>query len=135
VVAKFEKKHEEDTMSETINSEMKTTYIIVPEVEYLNREAREMVNAGNLEDALGLFARALSLDPSSANTWCNQGNCLDELGMHRDAVESYNRTIEIDPCHAEAWYNKGMSLKKMGNFPEAEHCVNRAVLLAQGLPE
>jgi tetratricopeptide (TPR) repeat protein len=122
-------------MSETINHEMKMTRVIVPDVEYLNREASEMVCAGNYENALGLFARALTLDPSSAETWYNQGNCLDEIGRHRDAVECYNRTIQIDACHAEAWYNKGMCLRKMGNFGEAESCINQAVRLAQGFPE
>jgi len=111
------------------------TYVIVPEVEYLNREASEMVFAGNHEAALGLFARALTLDPSSANTWYNRGNCLDELGRHRDAVECYNRTIQIDPCHAECWYNKGVSLKKMGKYEEAEGCIDLAVRLARGLTE
>jgi len=122
-------------MSETINHAMKMTYVIVPEVEYLNREAGEMVYAGKHENALGLFARALTLDPSSADTWYNRGNCLDELGRHGDAVECYNRTIKIDPCHAEAWYNKGMSLKKLGKTEEAERCVDQAVRLAQGLEE
>jgi len=122
-------------MSETISHEMKMTYVIVPEVEYLNREASEMVFAGNHEAALGLFARALTLDPSSAETWYNRGNCLDELGRHRDAVECYNRTIQIDPCHAECWYNKGVSLKKMGKYEEAEGCIDLAVRLARGLTE
>jgi len=122
-------------MSEIINQEMKMTYVIVPEVEYLNREASEMVFAGNHEAALGLFARALTLDPSSAETWYNRGNCLDELGRHPDAVASYNKTIQIDPCHAESWYNKGVSLKKMGKYEEAEGCIDLAVRLARGFVE
>jgi tetratricopeptide (TPR) repeat protein len=122
-------------MSETINQNMKMTHVIVPEVEYLNREAIEMAGTGKHEDALGLFARALTLDPSSAGTWYNRGNCLDELGRHRDAVECYNRTIQIDPYHSESWYNKGMSLKKMGESGEAERCIDQALRLAQGLEE
>jgi tetratricopeptide (TPR) repeat protein len=122
-------------MSETTSHEMKMTHVIVPEAEYLNREASEMVYAGQQENALAMFARALTLDPSSADTWYNRGNCLDELGRPRDAVECYDHAIQIDPCHAEAWYNKGMSLKKMGKSGEAERCVDQAVRLAQGLPE
>jgi tetratricopeptide (TPR) repeat protein len=122
-------------MSKTINHEMKMTRVIVPEVEYLNREASEMVCAGNHEIALGLFARALTLDPTSADTWYNRGNCLDELGRHPDAVECYNRTIRNDPCHAESWYNKGVSLKKMGKYEEAEGCIDQAVRLARGFEE
>jgi tetratricopeptide (TPR) repeat protein len=122
-------------MSETTYHGMKMTYVIVPEAEYLNREASEMVYAGQHENALALFDRALTLDPFSADTWYNQGNCLDDLGRQGDAIECYDHAIRFDPCHAESWFAKGVNLKKMGKFPEAERCIDQAVRLAQGLAE
>lgn len=122
-------------MSEISSQQLKMTHVIVPEAEYLNREASEMAFSGRNEDALGLFARALSLDPSSADTWYNQGTCLEDLGRHADAIECYTNAIRFDPYHAESWYNKGVCLKKMGKYQDAEQCIDQALRLAQGHEE
>lgn len=112
---------------------MRTTLTIVPEVEYLNKQAGELVSAGNQVQARDLLDKALQVDPFSAATWCNKGNCLDDLGNYGEAVECYNQAIRIDPGHAETWYNKGVSLKKMGRIPEAESCISHAVSLSLGI--
>jgi tetratricopeptide (TPR) repeat protein len=119
-------------MSETTYT-MRTTMTIVPEVEYLNKQASELVSAGNQVQARELLEQALAVDPFSAATWLNKGNCLDDLGSYGEAVECYNQAIRIDPCQAETWYNKGISLKKMGRLQEAESCISHAVSLSLGI--
>jgi tetratricopeptide (TPR) repeat protein len=119
-------------MSETTYA-MRTTLTVVPEVEYLNKQAIELVSSGNQVQARELLDKALAVDPFSADTWFNKGNCLDDLGSFAEAVECYNQAIRMDPGHAETWYNKGISLKKMGRTKEAESCINHAVSLALGV--
>jgi tetratricopeptide (TPR) repeat protein len=119
-------------MSDT-SSAIRTVQAIVPEVEYLNRQANELAAAGQQEQARMFLDEALKVDPASACTWFNKGNCLDDMGHYAEAIACYNEAIRIDPGQAETWYNKGISLRKTGNIREAESCISPAVSLSLGI--
>lgn len=63
----------------------------------------------------------------SADTWCNKGVTLGELGKHEDAVKCYDRALEIDPDFADAWYNKGELLCELAEFDDGIKCYDKVL--------
>tara|TARA_Y100001968_G_C19428412_1_gene755690 strand:+ start:224 stop:1798 length:1575 start_codon:yes stop_codon:yes gene_type:complete len=69
-------------------------------------------NLGNIECAIDIYLKALSLDPNSAEILCNLGNILQENGNYSDSIIALNKSIEIEPNSFESRYNLGISLFK-----------------------
>jgi tetratricopeptide (TPR) repeat protein len=103
-----------------------------PEAEYLYRQAHEKVNAGEYQQALNIFHRAVTIAPYQLDSLVEIGNCYEYLNQSDKAIQYYEKVIQIDPFYAEAWFNKGMSMKKTGNEKEATLCIERAIELYCG---
>ena len=62
---------------------------------------------GDVEEALGLFARAVELDPENASAHGNLGAALLRLGRDDDAHFHLKRAVELAPGDAGALFNLG----------------------------
>jgi len=102
---------------------------VIPEAEYLCRQAREKVNAGEYQQAIEILHQAVKVAPHHLHSLIEIGNCHDYLDQPDKAILYYEKAIQIDPCHAEAWFNKGTSMKKTGQEREATSCIERAIEL------
>jgi len=105
---------------------------IPPEAEYLYRQAREKVNAGEYQQAVDILHRAVKIAPGHLHSLIVIGNCYEYLNQYDKAILYYEQVIQIDSFHADAWFNKGMSMKKTGNEKEAKLCIERAIELYFG---
>jgi Flp pilus assembly protein TadD len=74
---------------------------------------------GRAEEALGLYERALALDPEHAGAHNNLGLALVELGRLEEAEERFRRAVELDPASADAWHNLGLVAARRGRHDEA----------------
>jgi Flp pilus assembly protein TadD len=72
---------------------------------------------GNAEVA---FERAVTLNPTSAETYNNLGEALGELKQYPRALEAFNKAIGLDQKLLKAKYNQAVSYDRMGNFKYAE---------------
>ncbi len=72
---------------------------------------------GNAEVA---FERAVTLDPSSAESYNNLGEALGELKQYPRALEAFNKAISLDPKLLKAKYNQAVSYDRLGNFRYSE---------------
>jgi len=102
---------------------------IPPEAEYLCRQAREKMNAGEYQQAMDILHQAVKIAPHHLHSLIEIGNCHDYLNQPDKAIQYYEKAIQVDPFHAEAWFNKGTSMKKTGNEREATLCIERAIEL------
>jgi len=75
--------------------------------------------AGNLEEALSHYQRALARDPLYVKARNNLGTTLAGLGRDREAVAAYRSVIEVDPEHAGARFNLANALLRLGEVDEA----------------
>jgi tetratricopeptide (TPR) repeat protein len=98
---------------------------------YLRLATRSAQEGGNLQ-ALEYIDKVIVTNPKCSMAWQVKGNCLNELGRHREAVECYDTAIRLNPCDSESWFNKGLSLLELGQEAEANECITRAVNLALG---
>ncbi|HRT71688.1 MAG TPA: tetratricopeptide repeat protein, partial [Syntrophales bacterium] len=64
-----------------------------------------LAEAGNLEEALALYNKALALNPDDIETLLRIGNVCAARGLHDDARFFYDRVLAIEPCHAMAQEN------------------------------
>jgi tetratricopeptide (TPR) repeat protein len=72
---------------------------------------------GNAEVA---FERAVTLNPTSAESYNNLGEALGELKQYPRALEAFNKAISLDQKLLKAKYNQAVSYDRMGNFRYSE---------------
>jgi tetratricopeptide (TPR) repeat protein len=75
---------------------------------------------GKFGNAQAAFERAVTLNPSDAESYNNLGEALGELKQYPRALESFNRAISLDQKLIKAKYNQAVSYDRMGNFRYSE---------------
>ncbi|RFD21524.1 tetratricopeptide repeat protein [Komagataeibacter melaceti] len=80
----------------------------------LSNYAGVMTALGHFEQAYELVSRALVLDPTLTDGWCNLGNALLQLQRYDDAIAAYRKCLERNPEHALAISNMGVALDRRG---------------------
>jgi tetratricopeptide (TPR) repeat protein len=55
------------------------------------RKGRSLQHAGNYQDALGSYKRALELEPEQKSIWNEIGEILEKLGKHEEAQICYTK--------------------------------------------
>ncbi|MDH5693030.1 MAG: tetratricopeptide repeat protein [Gammaproteobacteria bacterium] len=77
-------------------------------------------NAGQFQQAIHYFEKALSYNPDSTKTLTNLGHMLGTfLGSDLDRAETLlNHVIEIDPIHADGHLNLAITLLRKGKIRE-----------------
>jgi tetratricopeptide (TPR) repeat protein len=71
------------------------------------------------QEALGMFNKAIEMNPNFAKNYYNLGIALDQLGQHEEAQKQYQVAINKDPYLLDAYANLGASLAETGNYEEA----------------
>ena len=72
---------------------------------------------GNAEVA---FERAVTLNPTDAESYNNLGEALGGLRQYPRALEAFNKAINLDQRLLKAKYNQAVSYDRMGNFRYSE---------------
>lgn len=84
---------------------------------------------GQPERAVDVYARALRVNPDSAQAHNNWGIALDHLGRRDEAILSYERALELDPGLAQAHTNLANALTRLGRLDEAVSRYGKALEL------
>ncbi len=82
-----------------------------------------------LDMALASYDRAIEIDPTNADAYCNRGIVLIDLRQWDTAFASLNRAIELNPNHAEAHCNHGQLLAIVMRTEAAIASFDRAIAL------
>lgn len=61
------------------------------------------------EISVGLFDRALKIDPTNYSLWNKMGAALAHLGRPDEAIDCYHRALEIKPNYVRVWVNLGIA--------------------------
>jgi len=85
--------------------------------------------AGEYEQAVDAYERAVTRGAASAEVDFNLGNALYALGRAADAAASYLRAVDREPGYVEAWNNLGNALIDTGRAGEAIDAYRRALAL------
>lgn len=81
---------------------------------------------GKVDEALGLFDKALSIHNRYASALFNKGAVLLEIEDWEGALECYDVLLKINANDAQAMYNKSVALDKLGEIKEADELLKKA---------
>lgn len=96
---------------------------------YFNK-GRDLLNAGELTDAIAELSRALSLRPKSAEALNFLGVAYEAKGLRRMALESFKAAVEADKDNSDYLNNYGFLLFKNNDFDDATKYLKRAAKLS-----
>ena len=89
----------------------------------------KQASAGNLDEAVISWDKALEIDPNLGEAWHNRGSALGRLGNYKEALESFEHTLKIDPHNAQAWNERGHALYQLEQWQKAVDSWDRAIAI------
>ncbi|MDA7852794.1 sulfotransferase [Porticoccaceae bacterium] len=90
---------------------------------------------GNLDAAVGLYSKALELEPNYAEAHNNISIALKKLGQLEEALEHCDQAIALRKDYAEAYNNRGNVLSSLGDTQQALSSFLNAVRIRSGYAE
>ena len=96
-------------------------------VEALFNRGLEYAQAGDFEEAITSWDKALELNPNLPQGWHNRGSALAELGRLEEAIASFDQTIALVPNDYQAWNDKGNALYNLQKWEQAIACWQRVL--------
>jgi len=93
-------------------------------------------DAGDIEQALADYNKAIEMDPGYVEVYINRGNIyIGRARIHKTAeylkkaLADYNKGIELEPDQAPVYNNRGNLYKMQGNLQRALADYNKAIEL------
>jgi aminomethyltransferase len=99
------------------------------QAEVFYRRGMEAFRSDRFEEALGLFERALLMNPRHADAFESMGVSQERLGRLDDAIETMRALTDMDPGHVMAWTNLSRYCAQCGLIEEAEEIKGRVTYL------
>jgi tetratricopeptide (TPR) repeat protein len=97
------------------------------EARMLNNGGVMAYHNGQYEKALGLFAKAIDLDPAMTEAYNNLGLTYTEINEEEKATEAFKKAISLSPELAAAYNNLGYVFYRLGSYKEAIEMYNEAI--------
>lgn len=63
----------------------------------------------------------------SAESWCNRGSSLSQLGRHEEALAAFSKALKLDPVASALWSNMGLVLRILGRNEESLSYLSKAI--------
>ena len=105
---------------------------VPPEAEELFDDANGDLALGELESAVGKYARCTELAPEFFDAWHALGMALMKTGRFPEAIAAGLRTVELRPNDQLAWSSLSLFYVRAGMIPEAEAAGAKAKILGWG---
>ena len=102
--------------------------------EALHRLAFLCGQLGRWEDAQGLMAHAIALNPQAPGPLFLRGSALQKLDRHDEAVACFARALALNPRIAEVRLNRAASLYRLRRYEEAGDDYDRLLDIAPDFP-
>jgi len=100
-----------------------------------NNLGRELVEKGNIDEAIAHYNAALKIKPAYATARTNLGVALAKRGKTDEAIASYMQALRLKPNFAEAHVDLGAALASQGKLSEAIDHYKTAIALNPNLPD
>lgn len=101
---------------------------------YFSR-ARNMLIAGEYENAIACYEETLVFDGPQAITFSFVGECYEKMEKYEQALIHYDQSIHLDPTWADAWIGRGVVKDILNRLPEAVRDLENATRIAPDNPD
>jgi len=82
---------------------------------------------GREGDALGIYAKALALNPNHASIYANVGTIYADRAKWTEALDYYQQAVILDPNLAGTYRNLAQVWEELGDIDKALECLCRAI--------
>ncbi len=93
---------------------------IVPKSIELQRQAKELVSAGKLEQAEDLLETALAVDPRNRGAFVEIARVAEKQHLYGKAIRMTNKALQLEPNDADAIAVQGEAMVEMGATARAQ---------------
>jgi len=87
--------------------------------EFYYKQGLEKAEAGDLERALELFDKSISIKGDEYVAWYNRGIVKSMMGRFEDALVDLEQTIKLNPTYKKAYLNRGTTKKHLTDYAGA----------------
>ena len=102
----------------------------VRQAEHYRVQGYESYSAGNRQQAIIHYEKALQIDPNNVDTYISLGTIYGELNQYQQAIASYGKALQMDPTNATAHYDIGIVYNRLGQNQQAMSYLEKAVELS-----
>lgn len=85
--------------------------------------------AGNLDEAIAAFDRAIAVAPDLSAAYLNRGIAYERQGDRARAIADLDQAVKYAPKSARAYYNRSLILRENGDLRRANADESRAINL------
>ena len=90
---------------------------------------------GNYKEAVNLFERTVTLEPTFADGYWRLGNMHHSLKRYGQAEAMYRKALEVKPAQPQYFASLGVTLSESGNPTQAAELLERAIHIDQENPD
>jgi tetratricopeptide (TPR) repeat protein len=83
------------------------------------RAGNEFFKAGDTDNAIQEYQKALELNPNNVEAHCGSAYALELKGMFQESVSHLVEAIRLEPNKVDARYNLGQAMARQGKLSEA----------------
>jgi predicted O-linked N-acetylglucosamine transferase (SPINDLY family) len=72
--------------------------------------------SGQLDVAIQLISKAISINSVNPSAYCNIGNVYLNIGKHDFAIEAYSKALELKPNYGDAYFSRGLAYQGLNKL-------------------
>jgi len=84
-------------------------------------------DAGNFEEAINEYQKAIDLDPQNIAAHYNRALCYRNLGQYEQALVGYSKVLELDSTFEDTYLQRGWANHNLGKYEAALDDFNNAL--------
>jgi tetratricopeptide (TPR) repeat protein len=92
----------------------------------------KQVGAGEYQQAIVSWDKALKINANLPEAWHNRGSALGRLGDYEAAVKSFQSALALDPDNYQAWNDRAHALYQLENWSGAVESWGQAIKIMPG---
>jgi tetratricopeptide (TPR) repeat protein len=93
---------------------------ILPRSVELQRDAKEMISAGKLDQAEGLLESSLAVDPRNRGAFVDIARVAEKQRLFGKAIRMTNKALQLDPNDPDAIAVQGEAMVELGATARAQ---------------
>ncbi len=82
---------------------------------------------GDIERAISLYKKSISIYPSDSATYHALGTAFQKIKKFEDSIDSFRKAVELEPKWVSAWIGIGLGFESLGKLTDAEKYYRKAV--------
>lgn len=106
-----------------------SSYAFDPDAVKSYNQGVDFSKSGNYQEAVLMFRKAVTIDPSFTDAYYNLGSLYEYLGNNDKALQSYEELVKRDSSDDEAAYKVGSIYFQKNNFRKA---ISYLILISPG---